>query len=64
MVIISDLEGPGRFTLRCVSDIKEFKPALHLELVLQPLAFNVCPSFCSSPPFSDVSASCFRPIVD
>lgn len=26
--------------------------------------FNVCPSFCSSAPFSDVSASCFRSLVD
>lgn len=25
---------------------------------------NVCPSFCSSPPFSDVSASCFSSSVD
>lgn len=28
------------------------------------LPFNVCPSFCSSPPFSDVSASCFSSLVD
>lgn len=26
--------------------------------------FNVCPSFCSSAPFSDLSASCFRSLVD
>ena len=26
--------------------------------------FNVCPSFCPSAPFSDVSASCFRSWVD
>lgn len=26
--------------------------------------FNVCPSFCSSAPFSDTSASCFRSLVD
>lgn len=26
--------------------------------------FNVCPPFCSSPPFSDVSASCFSSLVD
>lgn len=25
---------------------------------------NVCPSFCSSLPFSDASASCFRSLVD